>query len=84
MSFQEALQARLELMNVSRETLEAFLADHPPRLSKGAVSCCSFRHRTAPHASMTVLNPWGLAEWLEGRIGRNYIMPGWGVSVRLS
>jgi len=35
MSFQEALQARLELMNVSRETVEAFLADHPPRLSRG-------------------------------------------------
>ena len=35
MSFQEALQARLELINVSQATVEAFLADHPPRLSPG-------------------------------------------------
>lgn len=35
MSFQEALHARLELMNVSRATVQAFLTDHPPRLSPG-------------------------------------------------
>ncbi len=36
MTFQEALDARLSLMGVSRKQVEAFLADHPPRLSKGA------------------------------------------------
>lgn len=35
MSFQEALHARLELMNVSQATVQAFLTDHPPRLSPG-------------------------------------------------
>lgn len=35
MTFQEALEGRLSLMNVSRSQVAAFLADHPPRLSKG-------------------------------------------------
>lgn len=38
MSFQEALQARLELMSVSQATVEAFLTDHPPRLSPGELA----------------------------------------------
>ncbi len=40
MSFQEALEARLSLMNVSRTQVAAFLRDHPPRLSKGAAAIC--------------------------------------------
>lgn len=35
MTFQEALAARLDLMAVSKTQVAAFLADHPPRLSKG-------------------------------------------------
>lgn len=35
MTFPEALAARLDLMCVSEAQVAAFLADHPPRLSKG-------------------------------------------------
>ena len=36
--FQDALAQRLGLMSPSRQQLDAFLADHPPRISKGAGS----------------------------------------------
>lgn len=40
MTFQEALAARLDLMHVTKSQVAAFLADHPPRLSKGSLFIC--------------------------------------------
>ena len=36
MTFQDALAARLAIMNVSRSALEGFLRDHPPSITPGA------------------------------------------------
>ena len=52
MTFQDALAARLAIMNVSRSSLEGFLRDHPPLITPGmfraeralpqaAPQCCS-------------------------------------------
>ena len=35
MTFQEALQLRLDAMHCSRAQLQDFIATHPPHLSKG-------------------------------------------------
>ena len=56
MTFQEALDARLSLMGVSQKQVESFLADHPPRLSKGAV-------HDQPASSLSVDRPH-LAEFM--------------------
>lgn len=34
--FQDALAARLDAMQLSRQDMERYIATHPPRLSKGA------------------------------------------------
>eukprot|EP00208_Stichococcus_sp_RCC1054_P004468 CAMPEP_0206145770 /NCGR_PEP_ID=MMETSP1473-20131121/28474_1 /ASSEMBLY_ACC=CAM_ASM_001109 /TAXON_ID=1461547 /ORGANISM="Stichococcus sp, Strain RCC1054" /LENGTH=238 /DNA_ID=CAMNT_0053542107 /DNA_START=219 /DNA_END=935 /DNA_ORIENTATION=+ len=68
MTFQEALEGRLSLMNVSRSQVAAFLADHPPRLSKGIPELVRALQRRGQHVFLVsggfrvIINP--IAEML--------------------
>ena len=53
MTFQDALAARLAIMNVTRSALEGFLRDHPPVITPGASSSAAHGFVHSPIMLMT-------------------------------